>query len=227
MFLILYDELIVGHDNMELRFFQRHNAPAAPHLSQQLALLLTRAKVWDDFELRTKAAEFLVPVVHRRGGSNHQERAPYVLCLGQVCEQGYGLHGLSESHLVRKKSIHTLFVEGDEPVEALELIRFESTGEDGGCRRGDVFRHGRWFGETRFLEGLSQSPLVSFSGTDTATFLHIRVKSIDVARVFFHDIACGKFSLSLNALLVLGREFVVHGYCRCRLPIVSLHDRRQ
>ena len=68
-------------------------------------------QLWTDYNHKyleggTPLLDLHLPVEHDGGGDDDQVGAPHALLAGEVCEQGDGLDGLAQSHLV-----------GEDPVE--------------------------------------------------------------------------------------------------------------
>ena len=62
-------------------------------------------------------------------------RALDVFELVQVGQDGDGLQGFSEAHLVRQNAVDAVFVVPDEPVQALELVRPHGALDDRGLHQ--------------------------------------------------------------------------------------------
>jgi hypothetical protein len=77
-----------------------------------------------------------LPVEHDRGGHHNEVGAPVGAVHGQVGEEGDGLDGLAEAHLVGEDPVEVPFVERDEPVQADVLVFSQGVLQQGGNCKG-------------------------------------------------------------------------------------------
>ena len=75
-----------------------------------------RAVVVEDFEGGTPSGQLLLPVVHG-GGGDDDEVGAFVAHFLEVSQEGDGLDGLSQPHLVGQDAVQRLLVHQHQPVE--------------------------------------------------------------------------------------------------------------
>ena len=81
-----------------------------------------RAVVGQNLERGTPFLELQLPVEHHTGGNDDQMWTPHFLLAGQMREQGNGLNGLAETHLISEDTVQFILVERVEPIEPDMLI---------------------------------------------------------------------------------------------------------
>ena len=70
----------------------------------------------------TPLLDLHLPVEHHGGGDDDEVRAPHALLAGEVREEGDGLDGLAEPHLVGEDPVEEALVQRHQPVEADVLV---------------------------------------------------------------------------------------------------------
>lgn len=81
-----------------------------------------RPEVSHDFKCRAPSLELDLPVHQNACWYDHQVRSPIPIVGCQVCEHGYRLDGLAQTHFVSQNTIHTLLLQTDHPLHADELV---------------------------------------------------------------------------------------------------------
>lgn len=114
----------------------------ATHHSKLLPFL-GGAKVGEDLESRAPLLELKLPVKQDRGGNHNEVRPPHALLTGHVGEQGYGLDGLSQSHLVSQDAIEFPLVHHYQPLQADVLVVSQFVAEEEGDWGADLEGRGR------------------------------------------------------------------------------------
>mmetsp|Transcript_27928 Transcript_27928/g.26964 ORF Transcript_27928/g.26964 Transcript_27928/m.26964 type:complete len:446 (-) Transcript_27928:715-2052(-) len=114
--LVVEDVLVGGDDHMELIILEV--------LSQEGPLMLL-ALVDDLPDAGGPLVELHDPVGDDREGHHNQERALAALALDEVREQGDGLDGLAQPHLVRQDPIQVIVEQTHHPVQPYHLVRLQ------------------------------------------------------------------------------------------------------
>ena len=86
-------KLIAGDENMERRISVIAQRLAVPELAKRCSVFHV-APVRQDFQRGRKFGDLLLPVVQRRGRCYNEERAPNVVCLGEIGHQRDRLYRL-------------------------------------------------------------------------------------------------------------------------------------
>jgi len=82
---------------------------------------------------RAPLGKLVIPVQEGRLGNHHEMRPADILVVLQVAKERDSLEGLAKTHLVCQDSIESVLVQGDHPVEAVDLVVTH--------RAGDVYTH--------------------------------------------------------------------------------------
>ena len=123
--LILHHELERGEQHVEL---------AARHLLALDLLAHTRRALVDHHpDVRGPLDELVGPVGQRGERHHDQERAIILLHLHDVGDQRDRLDGLAQAHLVGQDAVEVVVVQGDHPLQALQLV----------CLQVAALEHGR------------------------------------------------------------------------------------
>ena len=56
-----------------------------------------------------------------REGYDDKERSIYALCLHEIGDEGNGLNGLSQTHLISQDAIKVVVIQGNKPLQTRQL----------------------------------------------------------------------------------------------------------
>ena len=85
--------------------------------------------------------DYLLPVVEGGGRCDDEEGSPHPVCLGHIRQEGEGLHGLAQPHLVSQDAVDALVIEGTQPVHALQLVGLQGALLNGDFRINNYKEH--------------------------------------------------------------------------------------
>ena len=107
--------------NKWFKLFSRTASSAPSYLSLGLALLLVPI-VGEDLEGGAPLLELHLPVQHDWRRHHNQMRPPHTMPTCQMGQQGNGLYGLPQTHLVCQDAVELAVMHGGQPVQADMLV---------------------------------------------------------------------------------------------------------
>ena len=181
MLLLSQDHLVTGDTDVELLVDE-------PVMDELLALVLGALQD-EHVNVGSPLLELLQPVVQGGLGDDDQMRTQHGPKMAQIANQRDSLQSLPQSHLVGKDARDSILVQGDQPVEARNLIvpHLSTVNEGGGVSKDDIGRASLSVAleELAIFFGLGPTEVVT--GSTPGAFL-ARFRSVDFLVILTVDL---------------------------------------